>query len=187
MKDAHGDWIISYKNRYVESETFKLEKQRNKPSFLPAVEGDSPAIIAAYLLNMLRFGMVNKQISSTSIFEHSGKFYAFAQNHLPQEIDIFTLETLEEWDVNGAWDRPFTSHPKKAPGTGELVIIGIDGQRPFIVAGVISADGNTLSHKVDLKFNRVTLIHEIGVTQKYNVIMDCPLTVDMNRLVAGGP
>ncbi|XP_010648499.1 carotenoid 9,10(9',10')-cleavage dioxygenase 1 [Vitis vinifera] len=187
MKDAHGDWIISYKNRYVESETFKLEKQRNKPSFLPTVEGDSPAIIAAYLLNMLRFGMVNKQISSTSIFEHSRKFYAITENHLPQEIDIFTLETLEEWDVNGAWDRPFTSHPKKAPGTGELVTIGMDGQKPFIVAGVISADGNMLSHKVDLKFNRATLIHEIGVTQKYNVIMDCPLTVDMNRLVAGGP
>ena len=54
VKDAREDWIISYKNRFVESETFKLEKQRNKPSFLPAVEGDSPAIIAAYLLNMVR-------------------------------------------------------------------------------------------------------------------------------------
>ncbi|KAJ9688245.1 hypothetical protein PVL29_014119 [Vitis rotundifolia] len=106
--------------------------------------------------------------SSTSIFEHSGKFYAIAENHLPQEIDIFTLETLEESDVNGAWDRPFTSHPKKAPGTGELVIIGIDGQKPFIVGGVIS---------VILRFDSVM----------YNVIVDCPLTVDMNRLVAGGP
>lgn len=31
---------------------------------------------------------------------------------MPQEIDIFTLETLGNWDVNGAWNRPFTSHPK---------------------------------------------------------------------------
>lgn len=52
-KDDHGDWIISYKNRYVESETFKLEKESNKPSFLPAIEGNSLAIIAAYLLNMV--------------------------------------------------------------------------------------------------------------------------------------
>lgn len=27
---------------------------------------------------------------------------------------------------------------QKAPGTGELVTIGMDGQKPFIVAGVIS-------------------------------------------------
>jgi hypothetical protein len=37
--------------RDVETETLKLEKQRNKPSFLPAIEGDSPAILSAYLLN----------------------------------------------------------------------------------------------------------------------------------------
>lgn len=123
MKNAHGDWSISYKNRYVESETFKIEKQGNKPAFVPTIEGDSPAILAAALLNMvkwcfpfrfhllknklafhksniknigivvcwmnskhvvsqfsvlshifqLRFGMVSKQISNTSIFEHSGE------------------------------------------------------------------------------------------------------------------
>lgn len=53
-KNAHGTWTISYNNRYVESQTFKLEKQKNKPTFLPAVEGDSPAIIAAYVLNVVK-------------------------------------------------------------------------------------------------------------------------------------
>jgi len=46
------------------------------------------------------------------VFEHSGKFYSVAENHIPQEIDIFTLKTLRNWNVSGAWDRPFTSHPK---------------------------------------------------------------------------
>jgi hypothetical protein len=44
-------WNVVYKKRHVETETLKLEKQRNKPSFLPAIEGDSPAILSAYLLN----------------------------------------------------------------------------------------------------------------------------------------
>ncbi|KAL7188487.1 hypothetical protein ACSBR1_038364 [Camellia fascicularis] len=60
----------------------------------------------------LRFGKVNKDISNTNVFEHSGKFYTIAENHLPQEIDILTLETLGHWDANGAWNRPFTSHPE---------------------------------------------------------------------------
>ncbi|KAJ9702305.1 hypothetical protein PVL29_004176 [Vitis rotundifolia] len=152
MKNAHGDWSISYKNRYVESETFKLEKQGNKPAFVPTIEGDSPAILAAALLNMLRFGMVSKQISNTSIFEHSGKFYA-----------------------------------SKDPRNGELVIMGIDAVKPFFVVGVVSEDGKKLSHKVDLKFDRATLIHELGITEKYTVIMDFPLTIDINRLIKGGP
>lgn len=52
-KDSHGSWIVSYRNKYVETESFKLEKQRNRPSFLPAIEGDSTAISAAYFFNLV--------------------------------------------------------------------------------------------------------------------------------------
>ncbi|GFZ16213.1 hypothetical protein Acr_25g0006220 [Actinidia rufa] len=159
-KKSDGNWIVFYKNKHVETETFKLEKQRNKPSFLPAIEGNSPAILLAYLLNLLRFGKVNKEISNTNIFEHSGRFYSIAENHLPHEINIFTLETLSIWDLNGAWNRPFTSHPKKAPGTGELVMMGIDATKPFL---------------------------RIRCNLRYNVIMDFPLTIDIGRLIKGGP
>ncbi|KAL9440238.1 hypothetical protein AB3S75_018988 [Citrus x aurantiifolia] len=186
-KETDGSWNVVYMNRHVESETFKQEKQRNRSSFLPAIEGDSLAILSAYLLNLLRFGKINKYISNTNIFEHAGKFYSVAENHMPQEIDIFTLETLGNWDVNGAWNRPFTSHPKKAPGTGELVIMGVDATKPFVEIGVISADGDKLVHHVDLKLSRCSLSHEIGVTQRYNVFLDYPLSIDLTRLAFGGP
>lgn len=52
-KETEGRWTVIYSNRHVETETFKLEKRRNKPSFLPAIEGDSPAILSAYLLNLV--------------------------------------------------------------------------------------------------------------------------------------
>ncbi|XP_027356871.1 carotenoid 9,10(9',10')-cleavage dioxygenase-like [Abrus precatorius] len=185
-KSSNGNWTVLYNKKHVETETYKLEKQRSKPSFLPAIEGDSLAILSAYLLNWLRFGKVNKYISNTNVFEHSGKFYSVAENHIPQEIDIFTLKTSKNWDVNGAWNRPFTSHPKKAPGTEELVTLGVAATKPFAVVGIISADGKKLVHKVDLKLNRCSLCHEIGVTKRYNVILDFPLTIDLNRLLKGG-
>ncbi|XP_059639104.1 carotenoid dioxygenase carX-like [Cornus florida] len=186
-KDSGGSWNVFYNNKHVHTETFKLERHRNKPSFLPTVEGDPLAILSAHLLNLLRLGKVNKYISNTSVFMHSGKLYSSAENHIPQEIDILSLETLGNWDVNGAWNRPFTTHPKKAPGTGDLVIIGVDVMKPYFVLGVISADGKKLVHKVDLKFKRCTLCHEIGVTQRYNVIIDFPITLDVVRLIRGGP
>lgn len=65
-----------------------------------------------FAIPQLRFGQVNKYLSNTNVIEHSGKLYTIAENHLPQEIDILTLKALDMWDVNGAWNLPFTSHPK---------------------------------------------------------------------------
>ncbi|XP_025012666.1 carotenoid 9,10(9',10')-cleavage dioxygenase 1 isoform X2 [Ricinus communis] len=186
-KSIDGSWTVLYNNRHVETETFKLEKHRNKPSFLPAIEGNSAAILSAFFLNLLRFGKINKHLSNTNVFEHAGRFYSVAENYIPQEIDIFTLKTLGNWDVNGSWNRPFTSHPKRVPGTGELVIMGVDATKPFMEVGVISADGKRLVHKADLRFNRCTLCHDIGVTERYNVILDFALTIDITRLLRGGP
>ncbi|KAI3791989.1 hypothetical protein L2E82_05857 [Cichorium intybus] len=186
-KESDGKWRVSYNNKHVETDTLKMEKQKNKPSFLPAIEGDSLAILSAYLLNLMRFGTVNKLLSNTSIFEHSGKFYAAAENHLPQEIDIQTLNTLGTWEVDKSWNRPFTAHPKKAPGSGELVMMGVNAMKPFFEIGIIEADGSKLVHKADLKFERCSLCHDIGVTLRYNVILDFPLTVDIKRLANGGP
>ena len=57
-KDSNGNWMsFEYNNKFVQSDTFKLEKQRNKPLFLPGVEGDSLAILVAPLLSMV--GLIN--------------------------------------------------------------------------------------------------------------------------------
>ncbi|KAF9613045.1 hypothetical protein IFM89_005479, partial [Coptis chinensis] len=186
-KDTQDCWTMLYNNKYVKTESYMEEKRKNKPSFLPAIEGDSLAILAAFLLNWLRFGKANKHFSNTNVFEHSGKCYSIAENHMPHEVDIVTLETLVGgWVLEKSWGRPFTSHPKRAPGTGELVILGADAVKPFIVLGVVSADGKKLLSKVDLKFSRSIICHDVGVTEKYNIILDSPLTADINRLIKGG-
>lgn len=59
-----------------------------------------------------RFGEVNKIMSNTNVFEHGGKHYSIAENYVPQEIDLFSLETHGDWSLKEAWSRPFTSHPK---------------------------------------------------------------------------
>lgn len=50
---SDSSWNVSYSNKYVESETFKVEKRINKPLFLPAIEGHSSAILAAYFFNLV--------------------------------------------------------------------------------------------------------------------------------------
>ncbi|ONK54845.1 uncharacterized protein A4U43_UnF10600 [Asparagus officinalis] len=58
---------------------------------------------------------------------------------------------------------------EKAPGSGELVVIGADAAKPYLVLGIISADGKKLRHKVDLKLNRSIICHDTSVTNMYNI------------------
>ena len=53
-KNSSDTWSVSYVNLYVQSETLKTEKTRQKPCFLPAIMGDSAAIVAAYILNYVK-------------------------------------------------------------------------------------------------------------------------------------
>lgn len=55
-KNASGTWTVSYKNKFVESDTFKLETQIDRPVFLPTVEGDSLAVLVSNILNMVNLG-----------------------------------------------------------------------------------------------------------------------------------
>nr|XP_043640066.1 carotenoid 9,10(9',10')-cleavage dioxygenase 1-like [Erigeron canadensis] len=185
-KDSEGNWRFYYKNRHVETETYKIESVMKKPAFLPVAEGDAKALFAGLILNKLRFGQDNKILSNTSVFEHGGKHYSVAENFLPQEIDLISLETYDNWNPSGSWSRAFTSHPKKAPGTGELVTVGFEPIKPYCVVGVISADGKELIHKLDLQLDHCSVFHEVGVTQKYNILIDSMLTLSTERVLKGG-
>nr|CAB3469769.1 unnamed protein product [Digitaria exilis] len=138
-------------------------------------------------LNELRFGKAVKDSANTNIFEHGGRAFAVSESHLPYEIDINNLNTIGPYSINGAWTQPFTSHPKKIHGSGDLVIMGTNIEKPHYVLGVISSDGERLLHKVDLKFEEGKFIHDIGVTMRYNIIMDYPLMFGISRTLLQKP
>jgi carotenoid cleavage dioxygenase-like enzyme len=50
-KSNLGEWRISYKNKYVDTDTFELERKKNKIAFLPSAEGEPCATLVAFLLN----------------------------------------------------------------------------------------------------------------------------------------
>ncbi|XP_071704210.1 carotenoid 9,10(9',10')-cleavage dioxygenase 1-like [Rutidosis leptorrhynchoides] len=184
-KTSKGEWKLYYKNRYVETDTYKIESKREKPAIIPIAEGDAIAVFAALFFNKMRIG-IDKMSSNTSVFEHAGKYYSATENFIPQEIDIISLETIDNWYPGGTWRRAFTSHPKKAPGTGELVTVGFEPVKPYCVVGVISADGEEVVHKLDLQLDHCTFFHDVGVTNKYTVLIDSMVTLSVDRLMKGG-
>ncbi|KAM0887592.1 hypothetical protein ACQ4PT_028922 [Festuca glaucescens] len=182
-----GTWSLSYSNRYVQSDSFTVETARGRPCFLSVTKGNPLAMLAAGILNMLRFGKMIRNMSNTSVFVHAGRVFAAAENDMPNEIDLQSLDTIGSWSIGGDWHMPFTAHPKVVPGSGELVISGINIVKPYLTIGVVSEDGMRLRQKVDLKLDRCTFCHEIGITEMYNIIMDMPLTLDRRRILRAAP
>ncbi|XP_024520615.1 carotenoid 9,10(9',10')-cleavage dioxygenase isoform X2 [Selaginella moellendorffii] len=179
-----GGKFITYKNKYVDTMAHKIEKNTKKTSFLRAVEGDSLAISASYLLNFLRFGKVNGPTCNTHVFKLAGKLYAVAEADIPHEIDLSSLNTLGTLDFSGKWKGPFTSHSKFDLEKQELVIFGFNAKSPYLQIGIVSKDGD-LIQKTDLELDRACFIHEISITKNYTLIPDFPLTINMNRLLKG--
>lgn len=98
-KTGHGNWTVSYNNRFVQSETFNLEKDRSKPAFLPAVEGDSPAIVSALLLNLVR--KVTVTVVYRETFDLHMNFLRYSQNckswWSSEFLPLFSVSVVEIW------------------------------------------------------------------------------------------
>nr|TKW20067.1 hypothetical protein SEVIR_4G060901v2 [Setaria viridis] len=65
--------------------------------------------------------------------------------------------------------------------------MGTNSEKPHYVLGVVSADGERLLHKVDLKFEEGKFINDIRVTTRYNIIMDYPLRFGISRTLLQKP
>ena len=52
-KSSLGEWKISYRNKYVNSDTFQLERKKNQVVFVPSADGQPYATLVAFLLNIV--------------------------------------------------------------------------------------------------------------------------------------
>ncbi|KAI5002047.1 hypothetical protein ZWY2020_026697 [Hordeum vulgare] len=127
--DGTAAWSLSYGNRYVQSDSYTVEKARRRPCFLSVTKGNRLAMLAASLLNMV------------------------CQLFLSQRVGNLRINIM----------------------------------KPYLTIGLVSEDGMKLEQMVDLKLDRCTFCHEIGITKMYNIIMDMPLTLSASRILRAAP
>ncbi|BBN18630.1 hypothetical protein MPTK1_8g04090 [Marchantia polymorpha subsp. ruderalis] len=183
------DGSIWYKNKYVETDSFKMEKELGKRVYLPTMdEKSTPGLRFNRIINLIRYGAPQRNPGNTSVFQHAGHVVAAAEGAKAYEINISDLSTKGEYNCDGQWNRRFFGpHPKVHPDTGELVVFGFDIIPPYYVLGVLSGDGKKFANKVDLGMDRLVLMHDIGITERHAILYDFPVMMDLaNMLVNGG-
>lgn len=124
-------------------------------------------------------------LANTALARHAGVTYALYEGGVPHAIDPFTLATVGEHDFGGQLRGPMTAHPKIDPATGEMVFIGYSPFPPYLVVHFVDASG-ALVRSLPIDLPGARMIHDFALTAEHVVLMDLPVTFDLDAAVTGG-
>ncbi len=104
---------------------------------------------------------------------------------VPVELS-YELETVGRNDFFGTLPGAFTAHPKVDPKTGEMhaIVYAWAEWMDHVQYVVVGADGR-VSKTVDIPLPGMPMIHDMSLTQRYAVIYDQPVTVDLDLALTG--
>ena len=84
----------------------------------------------------------------------------------------------------------YTTHfqhtQKLISSSGEMMSYGYAFQAPFVTYSVIDRNGK-LVHTTPITIPKAVFMHDFAVSEKYTLFLDFPITLDIERALAGGP
>ncbi|MDQ1209330.1 carotenoid cleavage dioxygenase-like enzyme [Acinetobacter baylyi] len=174
-----GEGRASIKRRYVQTSRLNAQKQAHR-----SLNG-----IYRNIYTNDPLAAKNNTTANTTVIEHNGVLLSMKEDALPWALNLETLETLGEWDFNGQIKSvTFTAHPKIEPQTGNLLCFAYEAKgdgTPDIAYYEISASGELLK-EIWFQGPYAAMIHDFAVTENHVIFPVIPLTVDVERMKAGG-
>lgn len=170
-----------YRNRFIENEGFKLERERGDWVYkgMNSLMDPTPSRVP-------EGAPASKNLANTAFAFHNNTLYALHEPSQPTVIALPGLETIGPTDFGGKLTHPFTAHPKIDKKTGEMMTYGYSFQAPFVSYSVINEQGE-LVHSTPITIPRSIFMHDFAVTEKYTLFLDFPITLDIGRAISGGP
>jgi carotenoid cleavage dioxygenase len=177
------DGHVDFSCRYVRTERHMLERKARKRLFgkyrNPYTDDPSVADVED-----------RDNTANTNAWFHAGRLFALREDSKPTEIDPETLATIGTWDFDGKLEaKSVTAHPKLDPVTGEWWSHGFfakgDLANNDMCLQVINAEGE-MTRQEFFKAPFAGLTHDFAVTREHVIIPIMPMTVDIDRIKAGG-
>jgi len=160
LRGGKAEW---YRNRYVGSETVASLLSRDFPN--PVLASTGP---------------------NTNVIGHAGRTYAIVEaGTKPVELD-YELETLGTDGFCNSLPNGFTAHPKYDPLTGEMHAINYSPEAMLdkLEYVVVSADCE-LTKRIEISAPTMPMVHDMGLTQTYAIVLDLPVAVDLDLAFGG--
>ena len=159
-----GGRALWYRNRWIRSESVAAELGE-QPAPGPRHGG---------------FDTVN-----TNVVDVAGRTFALVEaGSYPVELsDDLSEQAYNPFD--GSLSGSFTAHPHRDPLTGELHAICYEGRDPAMIRHVaIDASGKVV-RETPIPVRHGPSIHDCGLTSRYVVILDLPVTFSLKTVISG--
>jgi len=171
---------LHYRNRFVRTTHYLAERAADKP----VMRNYGQQRPGGPLGNAFR---MPANVANTSVQYHAGNLLALYEGGRPWALDPDSLETIGEYDYDGALGKSYTysAHPTWDPATRELYNFGIQyGPRTKLRTYRIDARGKLHHlHAINLPF--ATINHDCALTSKYMVFVIDPVILRVPRFLLG--
>ena len=162
LREGRAEW---YRNRYVASRP--LSERRGQPDIQGRNWNDSDSG------------------PNTNVGGFAGTTWAMVEaGGCPVEL-TYELETIGRNDFFCTLPGAFTAHPKVDVDTGEMhaMVCALPQWMDHVQYLVVSPDGK-VRRTVDVPLERSTMLHDISLTQRYAVVYDFPVRLDIDLALA---
>lgn len=163
LRGGKAEW---YRNRYVGSKS--IAERNGQPDIDGPNWNDSPTG------------------PNTNVGGFAGRTWAMVEaGGCPVEL-TYDLETVGRNDFFGTLPGAFTAHPKYDPSTGELhAVVYAWGQWFDHVQYVVVGPEGRVTKTVDVPLPGMSMVHDMSLTERYALVYDQPVTVDLDLAFAG--
>lgn len=163
LRDGKAEW---YRNRFVGSTSVS--------------ESRGVADIPGLNWNQSKIG------PNTNVGGFAGTTWAMVEaGGCPVEL-TYELETVGRNDFYGTLPGAFSAHPKADPATGEMHAMTYAwGQWLDHIQYVHVGRDGRVNRTVDIPLPGMSMVHDISITEKYIVVYDQPVLVNLERAFAG--
>ena len=164
LREGKAEW---YRNRYVGSTN--VSRRRGEPDIAGRNWNSSPTG------------------PNTNVGGFAGTTWAMVEaGGCPVELS-YELETIGRNDFYGTLPGAFTAHPKFDPVTGEMHAMTYAWAEwlDHIQYVRVGADGK-VNRTVDIPLPGMSMVHDMSITDRYVVVYDQPVLVDLELALKGG-
>jgi all-trans-8'-apo-beta-carotenal 15,15'-oxygenase len=173
-----GDESIRFTNRFVRTPKFNEEESAGR--FLYRAFGTT------FAGDRLRRNVMLEPPVNVSVYPYAGRLLAFGEQSLPYELHPATLETVGEYDFQGAINEvtPFAAHPKC---DGGLLNFGVSFSPTHPTLNVYEFDAlGALLRRRRYPLALQHSLHDFGFTPRHIVFFLSPLLMNFSQFWSGG-
>ena len=172
-----ADGEVRYRNRFVESKGLLYERSQGRAVFGGLAEYVTPDPDIPPEVGFA------KNTANTNVIRHADRILALMEGGRPTEL-TWDLDTVGEYDFDGALPFSMTAHPKVDPATGELVFFSYLPMEPHLSYFVADASGRLTTNEA-IETPRPTMMHDFVMTAEHIVFYDMPAVMDFRAMMTG--